>query len=70
MNTSSKLTAPPWEAPPQLLLFCQTLSSNIKYNLEILVNNTEAMDMKEKMNVRTKIMISNHIIGQENILIT
>jgi hypothetical protein len=42
----------------------------IKYNLKILVNKTKAMVMKGKMNVRTKMVINNNIIEQENSLIT
>jgi hypothetical protein len=38
----------------------------IKYNLKISVNKVKAMAMKEKMNVRTDIVINNHIIEQAN----
>jgi hypothetical protein len=38
----------------------------VKYNFEIAVNTTKAIAMKRKMNVRTKIVINNNIIQQEN----
>jgi hypothetical protein len=39
-----------------------TCNIAIKYNLTISVNKTKAMAMKGKTNVRTKIVINNHII--------
>jgi hypothetical protein len=38
----------------------------IKYNLKISLNKTNAMAMKGKMKVRTKIVINNNIIEQIN----
>jgi hypothetical protein len=38
----------------------------MKYNLKISVNKTKAMATKEKMNVRTKIVMSNNIIKKVN----
>jgi hypothetical protein len=37
-----------------------------EYNLKISVNNTNAMAMKAKINVRTKIVINNNIIEHVN----
>jgi hypothetical protein len=38
----------------------------IKYNLEISVNKTKAIAMRGKINVKTKIITNNNIIGKEN----
>jgi hypothetical protein len=36
----------------------------IKYNLKILLNNTEVMAMKGKMNMNTEIVVDSNIIEQ------
>jgi hypothetical protein len=38
----------------------------IKYNLKISVNEIKTMALKGKVNVRSKIMLNNHIIEQVN----
>jgi hypothetical protein len=38
----------------------------MKFNFKISVNKTKAMAMKEKTNVKGKIVINNHTIEQEN----
>jgi hypothetical protein len=45
---------------------CALNNMAAKYNFGIAVNKTKAMAMKEKMNVRTKIVINNNIIEQAN----
>jgi hypothetical protein len=40
--------------------------NNVKFNLKILVNKTKMMALKGKVNVRSKIVLNNHIIEQVN----